>query len=117
MLQLVNSTVKDVSHKEDVGYDAVDGVIERCIHASVNWDEFTELKIIGIDEIAMTKGRRNFVAIITTQQADGHVALLGVLADRTKETVRQFFWRPFPNVYGERRKRLAQTCGMAISMR
>jgi len=90
MLQLVNSTVEDVSRKENVGYDAVEGAIERCIDATVNWDEFTELKIIGIDEIAMTKGRRNFVAIITTQQADGHVALLGVLADRKKETVRKF---------------------------
>lgn len=90
MLQLVNSTVEDVSRKENVGYDAVEGAIERCIDATVNWDEFTELKIIGIDEIAMTKGRRNFVAIITTQQAGDHVALLGVLADRKKETVRKF---------------------------
>jgi len=91
MLQLVNSTVEDVRRKEDVGYDAVEGAIDRCVHASVNWDEFAELKIIGIDEIAMTKGHGNFVAIITTLQADGHVALLGVLADRQKETVRQFF--------------------------
>jgi len=30
------------------------------------------------------------VAIITTQQADGRVAVLGVLADRQQETVRQF---------------------------
>lgn len=90
MLQLVNSSVEDVSRKEDVGYDAVEGAIERCVQASVNWDEFAELKIIGIDEIAMTKGRGNYVAIITTQQADGHVALLGVLPDRKKETVRQF---------------------------
>jgi transposase len=90
MLQLVNSTVEDVSRKEEVGYDAVDGAIERCIHTTVNWDEFIELKIIGIDEIALTKGRRNFVALITTQQAEGHVTLLGVLVDRKKETVRQF---------------------------
>jgi transposase len=90
MLQLVNSTVEDVSRKEAVGYDAVEGAIARCIQASVNWDEFTELQIIGIDEIAMRKGHGNFVAIITTQQSDGHVALLGVLADRQKETVRQF---------------------------
>ena len=90
MLQLINSTVEDVSHKEDVGYDAVEGAIERCIHTTVNWDEFDELSVIGIDEIALTKGRRNFVAIITTQQADGHVAVLAVLPDRKKETVRQF---------------------------
>jgi transposase len=91
MLQLVNSTVEDVRRKEDVGYDAVEGAVDRCIHVNVNWDEFTELKIIGIDEIAMTKGHSNFVAIMTTQQTDGHVGLLGVLVDRQKETVRQFF--------------------------
>jgi transposase len=90
MLQLINSTVEDVSRKEDVGYDAVEGAIKRCIRAAVNWDEFDELGIIGIDEIALTKGRRNFVALITTQQADGHVAVLAVLPDRKKDTVRQF---------------------------
>ena len=90
MVQLVNSTVEDVSRKEDVGYAAVDGAIERYIHASVNWDEFDELRVIGIDEIALTKGRRNFIAIVTTQQADGHVAVLAVLPDRKKKTVRQF---------------------------
>lgn len=90
MLQLVNSTVEDVSRKEDVGYDAVEGAIGRCVHATVNWDEFDELGVIGIDEIALTKGRENFIAIITTQQSDGHVAVLAVLPDRKKETVRQF---------------------------
>jgi transposase len=90
MLQLVNSTIEDVSRKEDVGYDAVEGVIKRCLHASVNWDEFDELSVIGIDEIALTKGRRNFVAIVITQQADGRVAVLAVLPDRKKKTVRQF---------------------------
>jgi len=90
MVQLTNSTVEDVSRKEDVGYDAVEGAIGRCIQATVNWDEFDELNVIGIDEIALTKGRRNFVAIITTQQADGHVAVLAVLPDRKKKTVRQF---------------------------
>ena len=90
MLQLVNSTVTDVSRKEDIGYGAVAGTIRRCVHISVNWDEFSELGIIGLDEIAMRKGRGNYVAIITTQQINGHVALLGVLKDRKKETVRQF---------------------------
>jgi transposase len=91
MLQLVNSTVEDVSCKEDVGYEAVEGAIGRCVQVSVDWNRFTELGIIGIDEIAMRKGHRDFVAIITTQQADGRVVLLGVLVDRQKETVRQFF--------------------------
>jgi len=90
MLQLIASTIEDVSHKEDVGYDAVEGAIDRCIHTTVNWDEFDELNITGIDEIALTKGRKNFIAIVTTQQSDGHVAVLAVLPDRKKKTVRQF---------------------------
>jgi len=90
MLSLVNSTVEDVSQKERVGYDAVEGAIGRCINTSVNWAEFTELSIIGIDEIALAKGRENFVALITTQQAAGRVAVLAVLPDRKKATVRQF---------------------------
>ena len=90
LLQLIGSTVADVSCKEDVGYAAVEGALERCIRVTVNWAEFDELNVIGIDEIALTKGRKNFIAIITTQQADGHVAVLAVLPDRKKETVRQF---------------------------
>jgi len=90
MLQLINSTVEDVSHKEDVGYDAVEGALARRIQGQVTWAEFSELGTLGLDEIALTKGHANFVAIITTQQADGHVALLAVLPDRKKETVRQF---------------------------
>jgi transposase len=90
MLALVNSTVEDVCRKERVGYDAVEGAIRRCINTCVNWAEFVELSVIGIDEIALTKGRKNFVAIITTQQADGRVAVLAVLPDRKKATVRQF---------------------------
>ena len=62
MLQLIGSTVEDVSRKEKVGYDAVEGSLKRWIDTSVNWDTFTELKVIGIDEIALTKGRQNFIA-------------------------------------------------------
>lgn len=87
---LVNSTVEDVSHKEQVGYDAVQGALTRHVSTRLNWGEFDALPVIGIDEIALKKGRSNYVAIITTQQADGHVAVLAVLPDRKKETVRQF---------------------------
>lgn len=87
---LINSTVEDVSHKEDVGYDAVEGTLERRIKRSLDWSEFKELGTIGMDEIAMRKGKRDFVLIITTQQANGRVAILAVLPDRKKESGRQF---------------------------
>lgn len=88
---LINSTIEDVSHKEDVGYDAVEGTLDRRIERSVDWAEFEELGTIGMDEIALRKGKRDFVLIITTQQANGRVAILAVLPDRKKESARQFF--------------------------
>jgi transposase len=87
---LINSTVEDVSRKEDVGYDAVEGTLDRWIDHRVNWSEFKELSTIGMDEIALKRGKRDFVLIITTQQSDGRVAILAVLPDRKKETARQF---------------------------
>jgi len=90
LLQLVNSTIEDVSRKEAIGSDTVVGVIERRVEQSVNWDEFDKLDVLGIDEIALRKGRKNFVAIITVRQANGDVSVLTILPDRKKATVKQF---------------------------
>ena len=88
--QLINSTVSDVARKQQVGYDAVLGAINRGVARSVNWGEFTALKVIGMDEIALRKGHRDFVVIVTLRQEDGDLALLGVLPNRKKETVVAF---------------------------
>lgn len=90
MLQLVNSTIEDASHKEAVGYDTIVGIIERRVRKKVNWDEIKQLEILGIDEIALRKGRQDFVAVITARSADGRVMLLAVLPDRKKATVKRF---------------------------
>lgn len=90
MLQLVNSTIEDVSQKEGVKYDAVVGTLGRRVQASIDWEELEELSVLGIDEVALKKGRKNYAAIISTQQADGQVKVLAVLPDRKKKTVRQF---------------------------
>jgi transposase len=90
LLQLINSTIEDVSHKEAVGYDTIVGIIERCVQKKVDWDEIEQLEILGIDEIALRKGRQDFVAVITARSAEGHVRLLTVLPDRKKATVKRF---------------------------
>lgn len=90
LLNLVNSTVEDVSQKEGLGYDAVTGALQRCVSLQVDWEQITELRVIGIDEIALLKGHQNYVAIISAQQAAGQVIVLAVLPDRQKETVRNF---------------------------
>ena len=90
MLHLINSTVEDVSRKAGLGYDAVQGAVRRCLQTQAAWDAFDELGVLGIDEIALRKGRQDYVAIITSQQADDRIVVLGILPDRKKETVRQF---------------------------
>ena len=86
---LVNSTVQDVCIKEDIGYEAMMGIIARHIQEEVDWSEYSHLDILGIDEIALKKGHRNFVTIVTGCLADETV-ILGVLPDRTKTTVKAF---------------------------
>ncbi len=104
LLQLVNSTIEDVSTKEVVAYDCVLGALERRISASVDWWQYTSLGVIGLDEIALKKGHRNFVVIVTARLADDQVAILGVLPDRQKDTVIEFL-RSIP----ERLKRTIHT--------
>src|ERR671933_1500265 len=65
ILQLVNSTLSDVEAKEDVTYDALLGILDRWIASSVEWDSLSALTTLGIDEIALLKGHRNFVAVIS----------------------------------------------------
>jgi transposase len=90
LLQLVNATVEDVSVKEGLSYDRVLGVLERRIRGKVDWSAYTALDVLGLDEIALKKGHRDFVVIVTAHLADGRVAILGVLGNRNKETVVAF---------------------------
>ena len=91
LLSLVNSTVMDVSIKEGIGYEAVMGIIKRHVSPEVDWSEFEDLEIIGVDEISLKKGHRDFVTIISVLLRNGKKRVIGVLEDRKKETVRKFF--------------------------
>jgi transposase len=90
LLQLVNSTVEDVSLKEGVTYDAVLGVLERRIASRVDWQQLTVLGVLGLDEIAVKKGHGDFVVIVTARAPEGHITILAVLPDREKATVKAF---------------------------
>ncbi len=90
---LVNTTVKDTSRKLGLGKDAVESIVARWISPEVDWSRFTRLKRIGIDEIALTRGYGNFVAVISTRDEAGQVSVvlvLAVLPDRLEGTVRAF---------------------------
>ncbi len=87
ILQLVNSTLTDVEAKEDVTYDALLGILDRWIASSVEWDALESFRTLGIDEIALLKGHRDFVAVISAQTEHGDLHVLAVLPDRLKTTV------------------------------
>jgi len=90
LLQLVNSTIKDVSIKESLGYESVVGVVDRYIAAKVDWEQFHWLDVLGLDEIALKKGHRDYVVIITARLRNGQVKVLTVLPNRKKKTVKKF---------------------------
>ncbi len=89
LLCLINSTVEDVSIKESLGYEAVMGIIDKHIAKEVDWEKFQRLERLGLDEIALKKGHKHYVTIVTTRVGQRTV-LLGVLKDRKKETVEAF---------------------------
>ena len=91
LMQCINSTIEDVSIKEQVGYDTIEGLLDHYIATKVDWLVYKRLDVVGIDEIALKKGHRDYVVIITVRSADGSIHLLAVLPDRQKETLLAFF--------------------------
>lgn len=90
LLSCVNSTIADVAIKEKVSYELVSGAVDRNIDKSVDWESIKILDVIGVDEISLKKGHQDFVAIVTGR-SDDKIQVLGVLKDRSKQTVKQFF--------------------------
>lgn len=87
MLSLVDSTVTDVVEKEDVSYDALLGILDRWMDTSVDWDRISPFSMLGIDEIALLKGHRDFVAVMSARTDGGDIQVLAVLPDRLRTTV------------------------------
>ena len=87
IVQLVNSTVTDVVAKEDVSYDALLGILDRWIATTIDWQALEPFPVLGIDEIALKKGHRDFVAVLTAKTASGRLHVLAILPDRLKATV------------------------------
>jgi len=61
------------------------GVVERCLAREVDWKPIHRAWAYS----AWTKG--DFIGIVSARLLEGHLAILGVLPDRTKETVSAFF--------------------------
>jgi transposase len=89
LMALVNSTIVDVAVKEQLTEEEIQGMLTRRVAGEVNWKGINSLGIIGMDEIALKKGYRNFVTIITSRVND-NITLLAILEGRKKATVKGF---------------------------
>ena len=83
LCELANSTVEDVRLKEDVGYEAIMGIVDRHIHSKVNWKTVKRFDVLGLDEISLKKGHKHFVTLVTGRRGD-KTSILAVLKDRKK---------------------------------
>jgi len=90
--QLTGSTVENVSEQERIGYGAVMGMIRRHVQANVDWDEIDCLEQLGLDEISLKKGHKDFVVIVSARIGQ-ELKILAVLKDRKKKTVKKFLSR------------------------
>ncbi len=73
--------------KEDVSYEALLGILDRWIATNIDWVALAPFEILGIDEVALLKGHRDFVAVISAQTVDGDLQVLAVLPNRLKATL------------------------------
>lgn len=89
-MELINSTVTDVSRKNGITESCVMGVVNRHIESTVNWETIHCLNVLGIDEISLKKGHQHYVTLVTCRHED-QIRLLAVLDGRKKSIIKAFF--------------------------
>jgi len=89
LFELINSTVSDVSRKENIDYHTVENLIDAYIDQAIDYSKIKDLCVLGLDEISIKKGYRDFVTLIT-YRIDNKVHILGVIEGREKAEVERF---------------------------
>ena len=91
--EIIGSTLSDVAMKHEVSYDLLRGILDRLVSDKVDWSQFKQLRVLGLGEISLLKGHRDFVTIISTRTDDGSSVVLATLKGREKQTVKEFLDR------------------------
>ncbi len=86
---LINSTIKDVADKLKTTEEIIEGILFRRVNTDINWDLISPTKI-GIDEIALRKGHKQYLTIISDISISHHVKILAVIKGRKHEDIFPF---------------------------
>jgi hypothetical protein len=67
---LINSILEEVVHKDAITTEHLEGILDRYIPGGLDWTALPALPVLGLDEIALRKGRGNFVEIASARVED-----------------------------------------------
>ncbi|MFQ5799218.1 MAG: ISL3 family transposase [Bacteroidota bacterium] len=86
---LINTTAKDVAEKLRITEDIVEGLVDRRIALEVDWSQYHPV-VLGLDEIAMKKGHKQYLTIISDISIAGKTRVIAVLKGRTRDDILPF---------------------------
>lgn len=89
LLSLVHSTIVDVSIKEDLNENSIQNIVDKYISSEVDWKTIKKLGIVGVDDISLKKGYKDFVTVITSRVGD-KIRILAVIKNREKAKIKAF---------------------------
>jgi len=67
LLSMVNSTLADVSVREDLSDTAIQNIIDNHIDEKIDWKKIKKLGLLGLDEISLKKGYQDYVTMVTSR--------------------------------------------------
>lgn len=105
LLSLVHSTITDVSMKENISEQAIQLIVDKSISEKINWKDIKKIGILGADEIALRKGHKDFLSLITSR-IDGRTHILSVIKVREKAAIKAFFL----SIPQKKRKTIVAVC-------
>ncbi len=90
ILDLVGSTISDVAIKNNLTEKQIQGIVDRHISGEVDWSAFQTLGVLGLDDISIKKGYKDYISVITSR-INGETRLLALIKGRKKKTIKEFF--------------------------
>lgn len=83
--QVVENNISALVRNENLTYDQIEGIFLVEAKEQIPENPFTNLKRLGIDEIALRKGKKNYVLIMTNLDT---AEVVDVLVKRKKDNLR-----------------------------
>jgi transposase len=87
---LIHATVADAARTLGGSDATIDGRLDRWSERAVDWTAWEGLGVMGLDAMALKRGHRACVTLVTAPLEAGGVEILAVLADRKTGTVAAF---------------------------